>query len=60
MEKLFHLVAGAGLIILGWLKLFMPDILSMETTVWIWLLLLWINSIGDLVVDAHNVIEYHR
>lgn len=60
MEKLFHLIAGAGLLVLGWLKLFVPELLTMETTIWIGLLLLWINSIWDLVVDSHNVIEYHR
>ena len=60
MEKLFHLLAWAGFIVLGILKLLMPELLDLNTTLAVFALLLWCKAIGDLVVDSHNVINYHR
>ncbi len=58
-EGMVHLLATIWFFLLAWVLLLAPENITSQGALWIMAFLLWLKTIGNLIIDSHNKIHYH-
>lgn len=58
-EGMVHLLATLWFFLLAWFLLIAPENITTHGALWILAFLLGLKTIGNLIIDSHNKINYH-